>query len=333
MAGLIVEAGDAREVHHMALLIGYGAGAINPYLAFESIEDLIAEGMHGMAELDPHQAIRNYIKACNKGVLKVMSKMGVSTVASYTGAQIFEAIGLGDQLVDKYFTGTISQLGGIGLDELAREVAARHAAANPKRPEERAHRKLELGGEYQWRREGEPHLFNPETVYKLQHSTRSGRYDLFKEYTATVDDQSKKLMTLRGLFELTPGERTPIPIDEVEPVSEIVKRFSTGAMSYGSISAEAHETLAIAMNRLGREVEHGRGRRGRRSVRTTRSAARRSSRSRPVVSASRRSTSRTPTTSRSRWRRAPSPARVGSCPATRCTRGSRRPATPRRASG
>ena len=259
MAGLIVEAGDAREVHHMALLIGYGAGAINPYLAFESIEDLIAEGMHGMGDLDPQQAIRNYIKASNKGVLKVMSKMGVSTVASYTGAQIFEAIGLGDELVDRHFTGTISQLGGIGLDEIAQEVAARHAVANPKRPEERAHRKLELGGEYQWRREGAPHLFNPETVYKLQHSTRSGRYDVFKDYTATVDDQSKTLMTLRGLFELTSGERTSIPIEEVEPISEIVKRFSTGAMSYGSISAEAHETLAIAMNQLGAKSNTGEG--------------------------------------------------------------------------
>jgi glutamate synthase (NADPH/NADH) large chain len=259
MAGLIVEAGDAREVHHMALLIGYGAGAINPYLAFESIEDLIAEGMHGMGDLDPGQAIRSYIKASNKGVLKVMSKMGVSTVASYTGAQIFEAIGLGDELVDKYFSGTISQLGGIGLDEIAQEVAARHAVANPKRPEERAHRKLELGGEYQWRREGAPHLFNPETVYKLQHSTRSGRYDVFKDYTATVDDQSKTLMTLRGLFELTSGERTSIPIEEVEPVSEIVTRFSTGAMSYGSISAEAHETMAIAMNQLGAKSNTGEG--------------------------------------------------------------------------
>ncbi|WP_040491157.1 glutamate synthase large subunit [Ilumatobacter nonamiensis] len=258
MAGLIVEAGDAREVHHMALLIGYGAGAINPYLAFESIEDLIAEGMHGMGDLDPKQAIRNYIKAANKGVLKVMSKMGVSTVASYTGAQIFEAIGLGDELIDKYFTGTVSKLGGIGLDELAREVADRHQAANPRRPEERAHRKLELGGEYQWRREGEPHLFNPETVYKLQHSTRSGRYDIFKDYTATVDDQSKKLMTLRGLFDFV-VDRTPVPIDEVEPVSEIVKRFSTGAMSYGSISAEAHETLAIAMNQIGAKSNTGEG--------------------------------------------------------------------------
>ncbi|HSM65923.1 MAG TPA: glutamate synthase large subunit [Ilumatobacteraceae bacterium] len=258
MAGLIVEAGDAREVHHMALLIGYGAGAINPYLAFESIEDLIAEDMHGLGGMDPKQAVKNYIKACGKGVLKVMSKMGVSTVASYTGAQIFEAIGLGQTVVDAYFTGTISQLGGIGLDEIAAEVAARHAMANPTRPEERAHRKLELGGEYQWRREGELHLFNPETVFKLQHATRSKRYDIFKEYTSKVDDQSERLMTLRGLFEFADG-RTPIPIEEVEPVSEIVKRFSTGAMSYGSISAEAHETLAVAMNRLGAKSNTGEG--------------------------------------------------------------------------
>ncbi|BAN02760.1 glutamate synthase large subunit [Ilumatobacter coccineus] len=259
MTGLVVEAGDAREVHHMALLIGYGAGAINPYLAFESIEDLIAEGMHSMGGLDPQESIHRYIKACNKGVVKVMSKMGVSTVASYTGAQIFEAIGLSQELVDRHFTGTISQLGGIGIDEIAAEVAARHEMANPKRPEERAHRKLELGGEYQWRREGERHLFNPETVYKLQHSTRSGRYDIFKEYTASVDDQSKHLMTLRGLFEFATEGRQSIPIDEVEPVSEIVKRFSTGAMSYGSISAEAHETLAIAMNRLGAKSNTGEG--------------------------------------------------------------------------
>ena len=258
MAGLIVESGDAREVHHMALLIGYGAGAINPYLAFESIEDLIAHDMHGLGAMDAHKAVRNYIKACGKGVLKVMSKMGVSTVASYTGAQIFEAIGLGHPIVDAYFTGTISQLGGIGLDEIAAEVGARHAMANPSRPEERAHRKLELGGEYQWRREGELHLFNPETVFKLQHATRAKRYDVFKEYTAKVDDQSEKLMTLRGLFEFA-GDRESIPIDEVEPISEIIKRFSTGAMSYGSISAEAHETLAIAMNRLGAKSNTGEG--------------------------------------------------------------------------
>ncbi len=258
MAGLIVEAGDAREVHHMALLIGYGAGAINPYLAFESIEDLIGEEMHGLGGMDPVKAVKNYIKACGKGVLKIMSKMGVSTVASYTGAQIFEAIGLGKTVVDAYFTGTISQLGGIGLDEIAAEVAARHAMANPTRPEERAHRKLELGGEYQWRREGELHLFNPETVFKLQHSTRAKRYDVFKEYTSKVDDQSEKLMTLRGLFEFA-SDRAAVPIDEVEPIDEIVKRFSTGAMSYGSISAEAHETLAVAMNRIGAKSNTGEG--------------------------------------------------------------------------
>jgi glutamate synthase (NADPH/NADH) large chain len=257
--GLIVECGDAREVHHMALLIGYGAGAINPYLAFESIEDMITDGLHGLADMDPHQAVRNYIKACGKGVLKVMSKMGVSTVASYTGAQIFEAIGLGNDLVDKYFTGTVSRLGGIGLDEIAAEVAARHAVAHPRRPEERAHRKLELGGEYQWRREGEHHLFNPETVFKLQHATRAKRYDIFKQYTRLVDDQSKRLATLRGLFRLRTEDRPSVPIEEVEPVADIVKRFSTGAMSYGSISAEAHETLAIAMNQLGAKSNTGEG--------------------------------------------------------------------------
>jgi glutamate synthase (NADPH/NADH) large chain len=258
MAGLIVETGDAREVHHMALLIGYGAGAVNPYLAFESIEDLIEERMHDLGEIDKTIAIRNYIKACGKGVLKVMSKMGVSTVASYTGAQIFEAVGLGADVIDEYFTGTISQLGGIGLDEIAAEVAARHKMANPNRPEDRAHRRLELGGEYQWRREGEAHLFNPDTVFKLQHATRSGRYDIFKEYTALVDDQSEHLMTLRGLFEFA-DDREPVPIDEVEPIAEIVKRFSTGAMSYGSISAEAHETMAVAMNSLGAKSNTGEG--------------------------------------------------------------------------
>ncbi|HEX6787237.1 MAG TPA: glutamate synthase large subunit, partial [Acidimicrobiales bacterium] len=261
--GLIVEAGDAREVHHMALLVGYGAGAINPYLAFESIEDMIAagggRGVHGLGGIDPADAVQRYIKAAGKGVLKVMSKMGVSTVASYTGAQIFEAIGLSQELVDEYFTGTVSRLGGVGLDELAAEVAARHRAAHPARPEERVHRSLELGGEYQWRREGEVHLFNPETVFKLQHATRAGRYDVFKQYTRLVDDQSRRLATLRGLFELRLGDRPPVPLDEVEPISEIVRRFSTGAMSYGSISAEAHETLAIAMNRLGGKSNTGEG--------------------------------------------------------------------------
>jgi glutamate synthase (NADPH/NADH) large chain len=247
----------------MALLIGYGAGAVNPYLAFESIEDMIAtdagKGVHGLGGLEPAKAVASYIKACGKGVLKVMSKMGVSTVASYTGAQIFEAIGLAQDLVDEYFTGTVSRLGGIGLDEIAAEVAARHATAHPARPEARVHRTLELGGEYQWRREGEHHLFNPETVFKLQHATRAKRYDIFKQYTTLVDDQSRRLATLRGLFELRLGARPAVPIDEVEPVSEIVKRFCTGAMSYGSISAEAHETLAIAMNRIGGKSNTGEG--------------------------------------------------------------------------
>jgi glutamate synthase (NADPH) large chain len=255
--GLIIEAGDAREVHHMCLLLGYGAGAINPYLAFETIEDQIALGLSEIK--DPVKAVRNYIKACGKGVLKVMSKMGISTVASYTGAQIFEAIGLSSELVDEYFTGTTSRLGGIGLDEIAEEIARRHRLAYPDRPAERAHRDLEVGGEYQWRREGEYHLFNPETVFKLQHATRTKRYDVFRQYTRLVDDQAARLATLRGLFELRTGDRPPVPLDEVEPVADIVRRFSTGAMSYGSISAEAHETLAIAMNRIGGKSNTGEG--------------------------------------------------------------------------
>ena len=257
--GMIVEAGDAREVHHMALLIGYGAGAINPYLAFESIEDLIAQDLYGLGGVDPHAAIKKYIKAAGKGVLKVMSKMGISTVASYTGAQVFEAIGLSEKLVDEFFTGTVSRLDGIGLDEIAEEVARRHRIAYADRPVERAHRDLDLGGEYQWRREGEYHLFNPETVFKLQHATRAKRYDVFKEYTRLVDDQSRRLATLRGLFTFREGVRAPVPIDEVEPLSEILKRFATGAMSYGSISREAHETLAIAMNRIGGKSNTGEG--------------------------------------------------------------------------
>jgi glutamate synthase (NADPH/NADH) large chain len=255
--GLVVECGDAREVHHMALLCGYGAGAINPYLAFESIDDLIAGGY--ITKITRQAAHRNYVKACTKGVLKIMSKMGISTIASYTGAQIFEAVGLGQDLVDEYFTGTTSKLGGVGLDVLAEEVRRRHEFAYLDRPSEAAHRDLWMGGEYQWRREGEYHLFNPETIYKLQHSTREGRYEIFKEYTRRVNDQAEHLATLRGLFSFKEGEREPVPIDEVEPASEIVKRFSTGAMSYGSISEEAHTTLAIAMNRLGGKSNTGEG--------------------------------------------------------------------------
>lgn len=258
--GLLVEAGDVREVHHVALLVGYGAAAVNPYLAMESVEDLAREGYYVTA--DPDKAMANLVKALGKGVLKVMSKMGVSTVASYTGAQIFEAVGLSQAVVDKYFTGTTSKLGGIELDTIAEEVARRHATAYPRGGILQAHRELETGGEYQWRRDGEPHLFDPETVFRLQHSTRAGRYDVFKQYTQRVDEQAERLMTLRGLFRFKDGGatgRTPVPIEEVEPVSEIVKRFSTGAMSYGSISGEAHETLAIAMNRLGGKSNTGEG--------------------------------------------------------------------------
>ncbi|HVB92598.1 MAG TPA: glutamate synthase large subunit, partial [Acidimicrobiales bacterium] len=255
--GLVIETGDAREVHHMALLIGYGAAAVNPYLALDSIDDMISEGL--LEGVSPRQARRNYMKASCKGVLKVMSKMGISTVASYTGAQVFEAIGLDRVLIDEYFTGTASRIGGVGLSVLAAEVATRHRLAHEARPTERAHRELEVGGEYAWRREGEYHLFNPKTVFKLQHATRSKRYSIFKEYTAAVDDQSEKLATLRGLMRLQPASGGPIPIDEVEPISSIMARFSTGAMSYGSISAEAHENLAIAMNRIGGRSNTGEG--------------------------------------------------------------------------
>ena len=261
--GLVVEAGDVREVHHVALLVGYGAAAVNPYLAMETVEDLARDGHY--VEVTPERAVANLVRSLGKGVLKVMSKMGVSTVASYTGAQIFEAIGLSQPLVDRYFTGTTSRLGGVGIGTLAAEVARRHRRAYPVDGLPPAHRSLEVGGEYQWRREGEPHLFDPETVFRLQHSTRSGRYDVFKTYTDRVNEQSERLMTLRGLFRLKGADagdcsgRTSVPVEEVEPVSEIVKRFSTGAMSYGSISIEAHETLAIAMNRLGGRSNTGEG--------------------------------------------------------------------------
>src|SRR5690348_1524344 len=235
--GLVVEAGDVREVHHVALLVGYGAAAVNPYLAMESVEDLARAGHY--VKNDPDRAVANLVRSLGKGVLKVMSKMGVSTVASYTGAQIFEALGLSQEVVDRYFTGTTSKLGGVGLEVIAEEVALRHRAAYPIDGIAPAHRDLAIGGEYQWRREGELHLFNPETVFRLQHATRAGRYDVFKQYTKAVDDQAEKLMTMRGLFRFKDGVesgRAPISIDEVEPVSAIVKRFSTGAMSYGSIS-------------------------------------------------------------------------------------------------
>ncbi|GIL26020.1 glutamate synthase large subunit [Actinocatenispora comari] len=254
---LIVESGDCREVHHVALLLGYGAAAVNPYLAFESIEDLIAAGT--ITDLAPRAAVGRYAKALGKGVLKIMSKMGISTVASYTGAQVFEAIGLADDLVARYFTGTTSRIGGIGLAEIAAEIADRHARAYPRNPAEATHRVLDVGGEYQWRREGEVHLFNPETVFLLQHSTRSRQYDIFGRYTSTVDALSAESGSLRGLFRLRTEQRTPVPLSEVEPVEAIVRRFATGAMSYGSISAESHTDLAIAMNRLGGRSNTGEG--------------------------------------------------------------------------
>ncbi|HSZ42090.1 MAG TPA: glutamate synthase large subunit [Trebonia sp.] len=259
--GLIVETGDARECHHIALLCGYGAAAICPYLAIETVRDLAARGELG--DVTPAKAEANVVKALGKGVLKVMSKMGVSTIASYTGAQIFEAIGLGAEVIETCFTGTASRLGGVGFDVLAEETIRRADVARGGAG--LAHRQLEIGGEYQWRREGEPHLFNPETVFKLQHATRSRRYEIFKEYTRLVDDQSAKLHTLRGLLRIKglegDGAQSPLSVSlaEVEPASDIVRRFATGAMSYGSISREAHETLAIAMNRLGGRSNTGEG--------------------------------------------------------------------------
>ncbi len=260
-AGLVVEAGDVRECHHVALLVGYGAAAVNPYLAIESVRDLVRRGvLEGVSE---KKAEANLLKALGKGLLKIMSKMGVSTVASYTGAQIFEAIGLGQEVIETCFAGTTSRLSGVGFTALAEEIEQRTgvALADPAGME---HRRLATGGEYQWRRDGEPHLFNPETVFKLQHATRSRRYEIFKEYTSLVDDQSRRLMTLRGLLRIRgvdagSGAPRPVPINEVEAAASIVRRFATGAMSYGSISAEAHETLAIAMNRLGARSNTGEG--------------------------------------------------------------------------
>ena len=251
---LVVESGEPREPHHMSLLLGYGAGAVNPYVAFETIEELIERG--DVADLDARKGIRHHILALTKGVLKVMSKMGISTLQSYRGAQIFEAVGLDKPFVDRYFTWTASRLAGIGIDTVEEEVRQRHGAAFPTRGDEDD--ELDSGGEYQWRRDGEYHLFNPDTVYKLQHATRSGQYAIYRDYARLVNDQNRKRATLRGLFRLRPGD-APVPLDEVEPVESIFKRFSTGAMSFGSISAEAHETLAIAMNRIGGKSNTGEG--------------------------------------------------------------------------
>jgi glutamate synthase (ferredoxin) len=252
--GLAAETGDAREIHHLALLIGYGAQAVNPYLALDTCAALAHAGK--LPGVSPEQAVRHYLKAADRGVLKVMSKMGISTVRSYCGAQVFEAVGLDDDLVGRYFPGTPSRVGGIGLDVVAREVQARHARAFG--PRSAGAPALETGGHYQWRRDGEHHLFNPETVHKLQHACRSGDYRVFQEYSRLIDDQSRRLCTLRGLFELVPAAAA-VPLEEVEPVESLVRRFKTGAMSYGSISQEAHEALAVAMNRLGGKSNTGEG--------------------------------------------------------------------------
>ncbi|MBB3051915.1 glutamate synthase (NADPH/NADH) large chain [Prauserella isguenensis] len=254
---LVVESGDAREVHHIALLLGYGAAAVNPYLAFETIEDMIAQG--AITGIEPAKAVRNYVTALVKGVLKIMSKMGISTVGAYTAAQVFEALGLSQDLLDEYFTGTSSKLGGVGLDVMAEEVAIRHRRAYPDNPTERAHRGLESGGEYAYRRDGELHLFTPETVFLLQHASKTRREEAYRAYTANVDELNRAGGAVRGMFRFRTEGRTPVPIDEVESVESICKRFNTGAMSYGSISAEAHETLAIAMNRIGGRSNTGEG--------------------------------------------------------------------------
>ena len=253
-AALVIEAGDVREVHHVALLLGFGASAVCPYLAYESIDALIEEGE--LTELTAFDARYKYGKTLNKGVVKVMSKMGVSTVASYVGSQLFEPVGLSDDVLTRYFPGFHSRLGGVTLEHLASDVLRWHASAFEPDVGERV--EITNRGEYQWRRDGELHLFNPRTVQKLQHATREKRFDLFKEYTTLVDEQSEGKLTLRSLLSLVPST-SPLPLDEVESVASIVKRFSTGAMSYGSISEEAHTTLAIAMNRLGARSNTGEG--------------------------------------------------------------------------
>ncbi|HXG27568.1 MAG TPA: glutamate synthase large subunit [Nevskiales bacterium] len=255
---LVLESGEPREVHHFAVLIGYGASAINPYLAFETLDGMIRDGLL-VANGQPFEhkkACKNYAKAATKGVIKVMSKMGVSAVQSYHGAQLFEAVGLRQDLIDRHFTATASRIGGIGLDIVAREALMRHQAAFPPRPVD-AHT-LPAGGQYQWRADGEHHLFNPESIHRLQKAVRTGSYETYKSYAQLIDDQSTRLATLRGLLEFKPAKK-PVPLEEVEPVESIMRRFKSGAMSYGSISKEAHETLAIAMNRIGGKSNTGEG--------------------------------------------------------------------------
>ena len=252
--GLVLESGEPREVHHFCCLIGYGCGAINPYLAFETIDEMIKDGL--LNGIDYKKACKNYVKAAVKGIVKVISKMGISTIQGYQGAQIFEAIGIKKSVIEKYFTNTPSRIEGIDLDGIAREAKMRHEKAFP--PSPYRIEALDSGGQYQWRADGEFHLFNPDAIYKLQLAVRTGDYNLFKEYTSIINEQSQRLCTLRSLLKLKYAPQV-IPIEEVEPVENIVKRFKTGAMSYGSISKEAHETLAIAMNRIGGKSNTGEG--------------------------------------------------------------------------
>jgi glutamate synthase (NADPH) large chain len=252
---LIIESGDPREVMHFALLIGYGASAINPYLAFETIDDLAVSG-YLQDGITAETAQYHFIKSVNKGLLKVFSKMGISTLQSYRGAQVFEAIGLNKELIDHYFTGTASRIGGVGLDVIAREAQMRHE--HSLLPLHLSETELAVGGAYQYRVRGEYHLLNPATVSKLQHAVRQSSFETFQEFAALVDEQNRNLCTLRGLMEFKESA-SPVHIDEVEPAREIVKRFATGAMSYGSISKEAHETIAIAMNRIGGKSNTGEG--------------------------------------------------------------------------
>jgi len=252
--GLILESGEPREVHHFALLVGYGVGAINPYLALETLDDMIRQKI--LVAVDHKKAVKNFVKSAAKGVVKVLSKMGISTIQSYAGAQIFEAVGLSQEVIDKYFCWTPSRMGGVGLDILAKEVEIRHRHAFPDYGNPDGHT-LEVGGKYQWRKEGEHHLFNPESIHYLQTACRTNNYALYKKYADLINDQSKRLATLRGLFEFAGAK--PVPLEEVESIEIIMKRFKSGAMSYGSISKEAHESLAIAMNRIGGRSNTGEG--------------------------------------------------------------------------
>ncbi len=321
---VIIESGEPREVMHFALLIGYGASAVNPYLAIETLEDMI---MREHLECSAEDAVAHFRKAISKGLLKTFSKMGISTLQSYRGAQVFEALGLNKDLVEQYFTGTVSRIAGIGLDVLAEEAILKHRHAYERFTD--SDRELAAGGAYQFREAGERHLYNPATISKLQHSIQQQSFETFEEYAALIDKQNRELLTLRGLLEIKPGHA--IPLDEVEPATEIVKRFATGAMSFGSISKEAHETLAIAMNRIGGKSNTGEGGEDEARYGTERAAAP-SSRWPPAASASPRTIWSMPMSCRSRWRKARSPAKAANFPATRSMTPSRASATPSPAS-